>query len=343
MNHAIDHYSVRLLSIVVPFYNEADSIGPLHAALVNVLEACGIAFELVFVNDGSVDHTRDILLALHQRDARVVVVDLHGNYGQTAALAAGFDHAEGDVVIAMDGDLQHDPEDIPAFIAGIEEGYDIVSGWRKHRIDPLWRRKIPSRIANWAMARLSGVDIHDFGTTFKAYRRDILDNIKMYGQFHRFIPALAINLRPRIKEVPIRSGVRHYGRSKYNLSRTFTVFFDLIRIKFLQTYLSRPLQIFGSIGGTLLALGGGILTWLIVKKYMFGMHIFERRAPLFLFSIMLLISGTQLFSLGLLGEMLAKIYHETTRSAIYGIAKLHRRAPGCGAPPAQGGEHPAGS
>ena len=206
------------------------------------------AFEIVLVDDGSSDHTFAMLREIAAVDSRVTVVKLRRNFGQTAGLAAGFDHARGEYIIAMDGDLQHDPNDIPLFLEKIAAGYDIVSGWRKNRVDNFWMRRIPSRIANWMMAKISGVDIHDFGTTFKAYRRDILDQVPLYGELHRFIPALASWHGASICEVPIRNVNRERGVSHYGITRTFRVFFDLLTIRFLLRYLSRPLHFFGGFG-----------------------------------------------------------------------------------------------
>ena len=229
-------------SIVVPLHNEHENVTDLYDRLKAVMEANGESFELVLVDDGSDDNTFALLREIAAVDSRVTVVKLRRNFGQTAGLAAGFDHARGEYIIAMDGDLQHDPSDIPMFLEKIGEGYDIVSGWRKQRIDNLWLRRIPSRIANWAMAKLSGVDIHDFGTTFKAYRREILEQVPLYGELHRFIPALASWHGASIIEVPIRNVNRERGLSHYGISRTFRVFFDLITIRFLLRYLSRPLH-----------------------------------------------------------------------------------------------------
>src|SRR5437870_11600899 len=228
------------------------------------MEAAGETFEIVLVDDGSKDHTFGMLREIAAVDSRVTVVKLRRNFGQTAGLAAGFDHAAGEFVIAMDGDLQHDPADIPQFIARLEEGYDIVSGWRKVRLDNLWLRRIPSRCANWLMAKLSGVDIHDFGTTFKAYRRDILEQIPLYGELHRFIPALASWHGASIVEVPIRNVHRERGNSHYGISRTFRVFFDLITIRFLLRYLSRPLHFFGTVGMLSILAGSAVTSWLLL-------------------------------------------------------------------------------
>src|SRR5215470_7904637 len=251
-------------SIVVPFHNEQENVTELYDRLKLVMENAGEPFELVFVDDGSHDRTFPLLREIAAIDSRVVVVRLGRNFGQTSALAAGFAHATGEYVIAMDGDLQHDPADIPQFIARLREGYDIVSGWRKRRIDNLWLRRIPSRCANWLMAKLSGVDIHDFGTTFKAYRREILEQVPLYGELHRFIPALASWHGASICEVPIRNVNRERGNSHYGISRTFRVFFDLITIRFLLRYLSRPLHFFGTVGMMSILSGTALAFWLLV-------------------------------------------------------------------------------
>src|SRR5436305_14353115 len=235
-------------SIVVPFHNEEENVNTLYDRLSAVMEATGESFEMVFVDDGSDDSTFRLLREILAVDSRVAVVKLRRNFGQTSALAAGFDHATGEYVIAMDGDLQHDPNDIPGFIEKIGEGYDIVSGWRKERIDNFVLRRVPSRCANWLMAKLSGVDIHDFGTTFKAYRREIINQVPLYGELHRFIPALASWYGASICEIPIRNVNRERGASHYGISRTFLVFFDLITIRLLLRYLARPLHFFGTFG-----------------------------------------------------------------------------------------------
>ena len=220
------------------------------------------------MDDGSNDHTFAMLREIAAVDSRVTVVKLRRNFGQTAGLAAGFDHARGEYIIAMDGDLQHDPNDIPLFLEKIAAGYDIVSGWRKVRVDNFWMRRIPSRIANWMMAKISGVDIHDFGTTFKAYRRDILEQVPLYGELHRFIPALASWHGASICEVPIRNVNRERGTSHYGITRTFRVFFDLMTIRFLLRYLSRPLHFFGTLGMTSIFGGSAIVAWLGVEKFL---------------------------------------------------------------------------
>src|ERR1700683_1637932 len=235
-------------SIVVPFQNEEENVTVLYARLKQVMEQVGDSFELVLVDDGSTDRTYKLLEEIAAVDSRVLIVKLRRNFGQTSALAAGFDHSSGEFVLAMDGDLQHDPNDIPAFLEKLDEGYDVVSGWRRVRIDNFLLRRIPSAGANWFMARLSGVPIHDFGTTFKAYRREVIQNIPLYGEMHRFIPALASHFGASICEIPIRNLNRVRGKSHYGLSRTFQVFFDLMTIRFLMKHMSRPLHFFGGCG-----------------------------------------------------------------------------------------------
>src|SRR5258708_6751097 len=245
-------------SIVVPFYNEQENIPPLYMKLTEVMDGISEPYELVFVDDGSKDDSFKVLSEIYEHDRRVNLVRLRRNFGQTPALKAGFDFARGEVIISMDGDLQHNPEEIPRFLEKIEEGYDLVSGWRHQRRDHWLMRQLPSRTANWMMAKLSGIDLHDFGTTFKAYRREIIQEIQLYGELHRFIPALASSTGARIAEVPIENLERKSGRSNYGIGRTIRVFLDLIIVKFLLDYSTRPLQFFA-----LLRLAGAGLVWLL--------------------------------------------------------------------------------
>jgi glycosyltransferase involved in cell wall biosynthesis len=254
----------------------------------------------------------------------VTVVKLRRNFGQTAGLAAGFDHARGEYIIAMDGDLQHDPADIPIFLEKVAEGYDIVSGWRKNRIDNFWMRRIPSRIANWMMAKLSGVDIHDFGTTFKAYRREILEQVPLYGELHRFIPALASWHGASIVEVPIRNINRERGASHYGISRTFRVFFDLITIRFLLKYLARPLHFFGTVGMIGIMTSFAIAAWLLWGKIIHNISIMGNHAPLMTFAVLLFQAGLTMLAFGLLGEMQVRHYHEPARRAPYSVERVLR-------------------
>jgi glycosyltransferase involved in cell wall biosynthesis len=311
-------------SIVVPLHNEQENVTDLYDRLKHVMEVHGETFEIVLVDDGSRDRTFNLLREIAAVDSRVTVVKLRRNFGQTSALAAGFDHARGDYIIAMDGDLQHDPADIPLFLEKIAEGYDIVSGWRKRRIDNLWLRRIPSRCANWLMAKLSGVDIHDFGTTFKAYRREVLEQVPLYGELHRFIPALASWYGASIVEVPIRNVNRERGASHYGISRTFRVFFDLITIRFLLRYLARPLHFFGTVGMVSILGGSGVAAWLLVEKFLHHSDVMTQHGPLMIFAAVLLLAGLNTLAVGLLGEMQVRHYHEPARRAPYSVDRLLR-------------------
>jgi glycosyltransferase involved in cell wall biosynthesis len=311
-------------SIVVPLHNEQENVTDLYARLKSVMEASGETFEMVLVDDGSIDGTFPLLREIAAVDSRVTVVKLRRNFGQTAGLAAGFDHARGEYIIAMDGDLQHDPADIPLFLEKIAEGYDIVSGWRKNRVDNFWLRRFPSRCANWLMAKLSGVDIHDFGTTFKAYRREILGQVPLYGELHRFIPALASWHGASIIEVPIKNVNRERGASHYGISRTFRVFFDLITIRFLLKYLSRPLHFFGTVGMFSIMAGCGISGWLVLQKLLHQADVMTQHGPLMMFSAVLLLAGLNMLAVGLLGEMQVRHYHEPAQRAPYSVDRILR-------------------
>jgi glycosyltransferase involved in cell wall biosynthesis len=311
-------------SIVVPFHNEEENVTTLYDRLKEVMEHVGDSFELVFVDDGSNDRTCRLLEEIAAVDSRVLIVKLRRNFGQTSALAAGFDHAEGEFILAMDGDLQHDPGEIPVFLEKLEEGYDVVSGWRKERIDNFVMRRIPSRCANWLMAKLSGVDIHDFGTTFKAYRREVIHNIPLYGEMHRFIPALASWYGASICEVPITNVNRAGGKSHYGIGRTFRVFFDLMTIRFLLKYMTRPLHFFGLLGALGIFGGGGISVFLLALKLITHQHVMDEHGPLFVIAGVMIIAGTQLLALGLLGELQVRHYHAATQRAPYTIDRLVR-------------------
>jgi glycosyltransferase involved in cell wall biosynthesis len=310
-------------SIVVPFHNEEESVSELHARLSEVMEGRYEPVEFVFVDDHSSDATPRLLADIVERDPRVRVIRLRRNYGQTAALAAGFDHSTGEIVLAMDGDLQHDPSDIPTMLDAMEQtGCDLVSGWRKKRVDNFWLRRLPSRTANWLMAKLSGVAIHDFGTTFKAYRREVIKEIPLYGELHRFIPALASWHGAKVVEVPIRNIERPQGRSHYGISRTTRVLFDLITIRFLLRYLTRPLHFFGPAGLAGLAGGAGILAWLLVEKVVYGSHLFLEHGPIMLLGMMLVLFGVQLLAIGLLGELVMRTYFEAHRQPVYRVERV---------------------
>ncbi len=311
-------------SIVVPFHNEEENVTALYDRLKEVMEHVGETFELILVDDGSRDRTYRLLEEIAAVDSRVLVIKLRRNFGQTSALAAGFDHAQGDFILAMDGDLQHDPREIPSFLEKLEEGYDVVSGWRAQRGDNFVMRRIPSRAANWLMAKLSGVDIHDFGTTFKAYRREVIQNIPLYGQMHRFIPALASWYGASICEIPISNPARLHGKSHYGITRTFRVFFDLLTIRFLLKYMMRPLHFFGSFGGISVLAGLAMSFGLLLMKLFTHGHILSQHGPWFIMASVLILAGVQLIGIGLLGELQVRHYHSPQHRAPYAVERMVR-------------------
>jgi glycosyltransferase involved in cell wall biosynthesis len=313
-----------MISVVVPMYNEEKSAGELHRRVTEVMENIKRPWELVFINDGSKDGTLAELERLAQMDAHVCVVDLRRNFGQTPALAAGFDHARGEIIIAMDGDLQHDPAEIPKFLAEIERGYDIVSGRREKRSDNFFLRRAPSWTANWLMRKMSGLEMADFGSTYKAYRRDMLDHVKLYGEMHRFIPALAAAAGAKIVEIPIHVKERPHGKSNYGLGRTVKVMMDLITIKFLLSYMTRPLHLFGMVGLITLVAGGAIDTFLVVEKLIYKTDIMGSHAPLMMLGVLLVMMGMLCIMTGLLGEVLVRTYHEATGRRIYTVRSVTR-------------------
>jgi len=313
-------------SIVVPFNNEEENVTVLYARLKQAMEQVGDSFEMVFVDDGSNDRSYKLLEEIAAVDSRVLVVKLRRNFGQTSALAAGFDHATGEFILAMDGDLQHDPNDIPAFLEKLDEGYDVVSGWRKVRVDSYVRR-VPSACANWIMARLSGVPIHDFGTTFKAYRREVIQNIPLYGEMHRFIPALASWYGASICEIPISNNNRERGKSHYGLGRTFRVIFDLITVRFLLKHMSQPLHFFGGFGILGMFAGSAIAATLLGMKLLHPeMDMMQQHGPMFVIGSVLIVAGIQLLAIGLLGELQVRQYHSSQRPASYTVERLVRLA-----------------
>jgi glycosyltransferase involved in cell wall biosynthesis len=313
-----------MLSVVIPIHNEEPAILPLYDRLTAVLEGLQKPYEIIFVDDASTDRSFDLLANLIETDGRLKVIRLRRNFGQTAALSAGFDEAQGEVIVSLDGDLQHEPEDIPALLAKIDEGYDIASGWRKNRMDNAVTRKIPSRIANWLMAKASGINLRDFGTTFKAYRAEVLKDVNLYGELHRFIPALASLYGARIAEVPIKNSPRANGGSHYGLGRTFRVLFDILTIRFLLTYFTRPMHFFGMIGLGSGSIGGLIMAYLFVYRIT-GHEIAIQHGPLMIAGAMLLMIGMMMFSTGLLGEVLMRTYFESQGRRIYAVREIRTR------------------
>jgi glycosyltransferase involved in cell wall biosynthesis len=317
----------EMISIVVPLFNERENVRPLYARVTEVLNRLRQPYELIFVDDGSGDQTPEILDEIYEKDRRVCVVRLRRNFGQAAALQAGFDFAQGDIIISMDGDLQHDPEEIPQFLAEMAKGYDVVSGWRVARKDAWLTRRLPSRVANWLMAKLSGMPLHDFGTTFKAYRAEVLQNIHLYGELHRFIPVLASWSGATVTEIPIKNTVREKGRSHYGLSRTIRVLLDLIGIKFLLDYSTRPLHFFGLLSLVGVGAGSGIGFFLLFEKLFLHRSIMLEHGPLLFVAVLLFLAGIQFLSVGLIGEMLSRTYYESQKKPIYTLREIKGRRP----------------
>lgn len=312
-------------SVVIPLLNEAGSLRELHQRLSEIMSGRYEPVEFIFVDDHSTDATPEILAELADLDSRVVVLRLKRNHGQTVALAAGFDHAAGEIVLSMDGDLQHDPNDIPKLIDTLEAtDADIVSGWRQKRVDNLFFRRIPSKVANWLMAKLSGVKIHDFGTTFKAYRSETIKDVRLYGELHRFIPALASLNGAKVVEVPIKNIPRPQGKSHYGLSRTFRVFFDLITIRFMLRYMLRPLHLFGPAGVISFLTGAVILLVLFAEKVITHVQLFVQHGPLLILGMLLCLFGLQFLALGLVGELMMRNYFEVHQKPIYRLERLSR-------------------
>jgi glycosyltransferase involved in cell wall biosynthesis len=305
------------LSIVVPIYNEEDNIPILHARVSEALVAAKLDYELILVDDGSSDNSYAGLKLLAAKDKRVKVVKLRRNFGQTAAMAAGFDLASGRVVIPMDGDLQNDPLDIPLLLARIDEGYDVVSGWRKDRKDTFINRKLPSIIANGVISRMTGVHLHDYGCTLKAYRREVLEDVNLYGEMHRFVPALASQVGAKVTEMPVRHHERLHGQSKYGISRTMKVILDLMTVKFLLSYSTKPIQLFGRWGIYTLCAGG--MTGLVTVYMKLVEHVSMNRNPLLILTAFLLFMGVQFIVMGLLAELSARTYYEAQGKQIYNI------------------------
>jgi len=308
------------LSVVVPVYNEEETVGSVAREMVSVVGNLNKKFEIIIVDDGSSDKTYSTLSALHHEDPRIKVLRLKRNFGQTAALAAGIAHAKGEVLVFMDGDGQNDPKDIPALLEKIDEGFDLVAGWRSPRRDPFWRRRFPSHIANFIISWMTQVKLHDYGCTLKAIRREVAKEVKLYGEMHRFIPAIAYERGARIAELRVHHRSRQGGRSKYGLVRTFRVILDLLTVKFLLSYATRPLHIFGLAGLLSGAIGFSIALYLSVQKALYGIDLGGR--PLLLLAVLLIVIGCQFIIMGLLGEMLARTYHESQNKPIYAIKEI---------------------
>ena len=312
----------QLISIIIPVFNESESIGYLLDEVLNVMISNKLNFEIVVVNDGSNDTTSNVLDELTIKIKELSVITLRTNYGQTAAMAAGFDNSSGDIVITLDGDLQNDPNDIPKLISHINEGYDLICGWRYDRKDKLINRRIPSKIANKLIANVTGLKLHDYGCSLKAFKKEILDDIKLYGELHRFLPVLAKIEGAKIKEIKVNHRSRKYGSSKYGIDRTFRVLMDLLTVWFMTKFLTRPMYGFGFVGIISILASLGMTSYLFIIKIL-GEDIGNR--PLLMFALILGVAGVQLFSFGLLSELLIRTYHESQNRPIYRIRKIQTK------------------
>ena len=311
------------LSIVVPAYDEQDNIAPLYESLTSALDSLDKSYEIVIVDDGSRDRTFDVAAELAAGDSRLKIVQLRRNFGQTAALSAGFDHATGAVIIPMDGDLQNDPVDIPRLLDKLDEGYDVVSGWRSDRQEGLVRR-VPSRMANWLIGRVTGVRLHDYGCTLKAYRAEIVHETHLYGEMHRFLPALAYQSGARITEIPVSHHARRFGKSKYGLGRTFKVILDLLTVKFLSAFATKPSYVFGGAGFVLCFIGVLAGLYTAYEKWVNGIYAY--RQPSLLIAIFLFSIGLNLILMGFLAELIVRTYHESQSKPTYTIRALRNIA-----------------
>ena len=312
--------STPSVSAVVPIYNEVESLPHLIEAISNTLSINNIFYEIICVDDGSTDGSTELLRQIAATRRDVVAILLRRNYGQTPAMAAGFKYAQGEVIVSLDADLQNDPADIPILINKLHEGYDLVSGWRKNRQDAALSRLLPSKIANWLIGQVTGVKLHDYGCSLKAYRAELAADLNLYGDLHRFLPALAFIEGAKIAELPVRHHARRFGSSKYGLGRTLRVLMDLLTIWFMKKFLTRPMHVFGGLGMILMLGGiviGGYLTWI---KLGLGESIGDR--PLLILVVILLLTGLQLFCFGLLGELLMRTYHESQNRPIYRVREI---------------------
>jgi len=305
------------ISIILPVLNEEENLEDMNAEIAGVVENMEVDYEIIYIDDGSTDKSFDILSSLRQKNQNIKVIQFRRNFGQTASLAAGFDHATGDVIITMDSDRQNDPKDIPMLLEKINEGYDLVSGWRFDRQDAWLSRKLPSKLANGLISRITGVKLHDYGCSLKAFRKEVVENLRLYGEMHRFIPAIASWMGVRIAEVKVNHRARVAGTSKYGISRTFRVILDLVTVKFLLQYSARPIHFFGGIGMASGITGFLIAFVMLIQKLFFDVALGDR--PLLLLAVLLMFIGIQFITFGLLGELMTRTYHETQDKPIYAI------------------------
>jgi len=308
------------ISVVIPIYNEEENLELLYRELKEVLWTVHEQHEIIFIDDGSRDGSLALLERFQTEDPAVVVISFRKNFGQTAAMSAGFDHARGDVIVTMDGDLQNDPRDIPAMIRELEEGFDVVTGWRFDRQDPFISRRLPSILANRLISWITGVNLHDYGCTLKAFRKEVTRNIRLYGEMHRFIPAIASGMGIDFTEVKVNHRARRFGRSKYGISRTIRVVLDLLTVKFLLSYATRPIHVFGVMGMFSFGLGFLIALVMVGQRQLFSVPLSDR--PMLFLAILLLFIGVQFVTIGLVSELLVRTYHESQQKPIYYIRKI---------------------
>lgn len=309
------------LSLILPVYNEEESLPHLHAAIHKALDGQSFDWEVIYVNDGSTDQSLPVLERTAEEDPRhVTVVALRRNFGQTAAIAAGIDHSTGDVIVLSDADLQNDPADIPTMVEKIEQGYDVVSGWRKNRQDTFITRVLPSKMANWLISQVTGVHLHDYGCTLKAYRREVLTGFRLYGEMHRFIPAYAYSVGASMIEMPVHHHARKYGKTKYGLTRTLKVVLDLFTVKFLLSYANKPIYLFGGTGLALIIISALVFARLMIRRIFFQVEVLT--SPFFQMSTMFTILGFQSILMGLIAELLVRTYHESQAKPTYTILKV---------------------
>lgn len=309
------------LSVVIPVYNEEENVQPLHNSIREALSDLDKPWEVVYIDDGSSDDSLSILESIAAENPETTtVIAFRRNFGQTAAVAAGIDFAHGEIIVLMDADMQNDPADIPLLLQKIDDGYDVVSGWRRNRQDAFISRTFPSRIANWLISFVTGVHLHDYGCTLKAYKREVITDFRLYGEMHRFIPAYAHSVGAKITEVPVTHHPRKYGKTKYGINRTFKVILDLFTVKFLLSYANKPIYLFGGVGVFMMAASVFMLGFLFIRKLLFQTSVVQ--SSFFLIGIMLMILGVQSILMGLIAELLARTYHESQHKPTYNIRRV---------------------
>lgn len=308
------------ISVILPVLNEEENLIDMNTEIIGVIENIDVDYEIIYIDDGSTDRSFDILCSLREENPNIKIIQFRRNFGQTAGLAAGFEHASGDTIITMDSDRQNDPHDIPMLLDKIDEGYDLVSGWRFDRQDAWLSRKLPSKIANLLISKITGVKLHDYGCSLKAFHKDVVENVRLYGEMHRFIPAIASWMGVRIAEVKVNHRARVAGSSKYGISRTFRVILDLITVKFLLQYSARPIHFFGGLGLASGVTGFIIAFVMLVQKFFFSIPMGDR--PLLLLAVLLMFIGLQFITFGLLGELMTRTYHEAQNKPVYVVRKL---------------------